>query len=193
MKPTYLCLVVGFCALCSGCALLQLAACNLTYEVWLHKEYTVACVRYRKLAEQAWLESLCSNSGQDYSVHYERGFKDGYAGYLDANGCLLPPALPPKHYWSARFQTPEGHRAIEDWFLGYQHGAQAARASGQREFITVPVRCQTPAPAAPPTGEPLPEAASFSDRPLMPRPLSVFPLTEPSAALLPQTRAIQGR
>src|SRR5207249_1121816 len=181
MKPRFSWLLAGICAFCSGCEILEFATCNLAYEAWLEKEHAVACVRSRQLAEQAWRESLCSNSGQVHSVDYDRGFKDGHAGYLEANGCLLTPVLPPKHYWSARFQTPEGHRAIEDWYLGYQHGAQAARASGLREFITVPTPGHTAAPAVPPPGEPVPEATSFSDGLPMPRPASVFPMTVPPA------------
>jgi hypothetical protein len=185
MKPRYSLLIAGLCAFCSGCELIQLAACNLSYEGWLCKEHTVACVRNRELAEEAWREALCSSGGQAYSVDYARGFKAGYAAYLDSSGCLTPPALPPKHYWTGRYQSPQGHRAIEEWFLGHEHGAQAARASGRREFITVPVLGPRAAPTAQFPVEPLPESARHSDQLSLPPAASVFPIAGPSTSKLP--------
>src|SRR5437763_774484 len=135
MKPCCCWLMFVMCWLSSGCELIQLAASNLAFEGWLEKEQAITAVRCRTLAEQGWREALCSDRGQVHSVDYDRGFKDGYADCLQRNGCFLPPALPPRHYWSAQFQTPHGHHAISNWFLGYEHGAQAARASGHREFI----------------------------------------------------------
>jgi hypothetical protein len=187
MRRIFCCVVVGFCACCSGCEILELTVCNLGYEAWLEKECAVTCVRNRKLAEQAWVESLCSHPTQVHSVDYDRGFKDGYASYLDANGHPLPPALPPKHYWSARYQTPEGHRAIDDWYLGYQHGAQAAQASGQRELITVP----TPGhPAAPRPVESLFEVPGPLDKLPMPQPLSAYPTALPPVAQTPAAKGM---
>ena len=73
-----------------------------------------------------------------YSADYAKGFKDGFADYLYAGGTGEPPPLPPRHYWKMRYETPEGHRAMEDWFAGFRHGAGVAQASGYREWVTLP-------------------------------------------------------
>jgi hypothetical protein len=176
--------------LCSGCELVELAACNLSYEAWLCKEHTVACVRNRKAAEQALRESYCLNSSQRYSADYEKGFKAGYTDQLDANALLAPPAIPPKHYWSDRYQTPEGHVAIEDWFRGYQQGAHTARISGQREFLAVPFVGHGPAPGMLPPQNPMPEtegaASGVNSTPLA----SPFPIVTPTAEQLPPARPV---
>jgi len=191
MRPRYCLPILVFCWLCSGCELLQLAASNIAYEAWLEKERAITAVRCRTLAEQAWRESPGPDHGHSYSVDYACGFKDGYADCIQTYGCLLPPALPPRQYWSARFQTPQGHHAIEEWFLGYEHGAQAARASSHREFIPVPILGLAPALTPPLPGEPWPEAASVSGGLLMPRPVSAFPMAAPAAVPPPPQKESQ--
>jgi hypothetical protein len=72
-----------------------------------------------------------------YSPDYAMGFKDGFADYLYAGGTGEPPPLPPRYYWKMRYETPDGHQAMEDWFAGFRHGAGVARASGYREWVTI--------------------------------------------------------
>jgi hypothetical protein len=161
------------------------------YEAWLCKECTIACVRDRKAAEQALRESYCLGSSQQYSADYEKGFKSGYIDQLDANALLSPPAIPPKHYWSARYQTAEGHQAIHDWYLGYQNGAHAARASGRRDLIAVPVAGRALAPGVLPPQSPMPETeATIGGVNPAPAGASPFPIVSPAVEQLPAARTL---
>lgn len=113
-------------------------------------------MRYRHLGEAAW-EQVCAENPGQYSVHYGRGFVDGFADFVYAGGTGEPPAVPPWRYRKAVYETPEGVQAVEDWFAGFRHGAAAAQASGLRSLVIVPV--SVPAPQAwaapPPPAEPL--------------------------------------
>ena len=150
MKTKFWLCLVGLGALSSGCELAYLTAHNAVYETVLYTDNLVAAIRNRNLADAAWAEARKDSPGYAYSADYVCGFKDGYADYLDANGAVAPPLLPPQHYWTTHYQSPEGHKAIEDWYAGYYHGATAAQASGYREFITVPL--PPPGPGVPPHG-----------------------------------------
>jgi len=92
----------------------------------------------RQQAEAAWKDFQHHHAEQLYSVHYERGFQDGFADYLYAGGTGQPPPVPPWTLRTASYETPAGHRAVEDWFAGFRHGANAARESGLRELVIVP-------------------------------------------------------
>ncbi|MBI2481161.1 MAG: hypothetical protein HYV60_21745, partial [Planctomycetia bacterium] len=53
------------------------------------------------------------------------GFRDGYEAVASGgNGC--PPPLPPRKYWTWKYQTPEGQCKVAAWFEGYTYGATAA-------------------------------------------------------------------
>jgi hypothetical protein len=73
-----------------------------------------------------------------YSVHFARGFKDGYADYLYAGGTGDPPVAPPWRYRKVTYETPQGVQAVEDWFAGFRQGAYAAYTTGYRQFVVVP-------------------------------------------------------
>jgi len=90
------------------------------------------------LAENAWEEVREANPDKEYSVDYARGFEAGYSSFLEKGGHGNPPPVPPSCYWLAEYKTPDGYRAIGDWFAGYQHGASVAQASGLRPYVTVP-------------------------------------------------------
>lgn len=94
--------------------------------------------RYRHMGEKAWEEICRANPGQ-YSVHYGRGFVDGFADFLFAGGTGEPPVVPPWRYRKSVYETPEGYQAVEDWFAGFRHGAGVAQASGLRNLVLVPV------------------------------------------------------
>lgn len=102
--------------------------------------------RYRAAALEALEQqrALAKAERDDYvhepfSPAHECGFVDGFVDYLEAGGRGEPPVLPPRKFWKAKFQNPDGYRATLDWFEGFRHGASVARASGLRQFITVPV------------------------------------------------------
>jgi hypothetical protein len=75
---------------------------------------------------------------EPFTIDQERGFEEGFVDYLIAGGTGHPPPLPPRRYWKAKFQTPDGQLAVQQWFRGYEHGAAVAEASGLRSLVTLP-------------------------------------------------------
>jgi hypothetical protein len=161
--------------LCSGCSVAGHWVRNLIVEPAHFDRYSDCLgrkVRDKCLANEAW-DEICARDGDVYSRHYYRGFVDGFTDYLDAGGTGEPPPVPPRSYWRLYYQTPEGHDAIGDWFVGFRHGADVARASGVRELVVIPVSSippkelsadptQGPGPAAlekPPEATPAPMPA----------------------------------
>jgi hypothetical protein len=126
--------------------------------------------RSRRRAEEAWEEVRKSMPDECWAKDYARGFKDGYADYLDYGGNGEPPATPPFAYRLRRYQTPQGLRDIEEWYAGFRHGSAVARTSGYRETNVIPLSSppintvernpviEQPPPLAPPP-EPLPAPA----------------------------------
>jgi hypothetical protein len=100
-------------------------------------------IRDASLAEEAW-EEVCVRDGDAYSRHYRRGFLEGFRDYMNMGGTGDPPTLPPRSYWRIYYQSPEGHDAIQDWFDGFRHGSSVAKASGIRDYVTVPVSSVPP-------------------------------------------------
>jgi hypothetical protein len=95
--------------------------------------------RNARLARQAWDSLRRSHPEEAYSSDFGDGFQDGYADYLESGGSGQPPAVPPFRYRLARYQTPAGYRAIEDWYAGFRAGAAAAKDSGLRELFVLPL------------------------------------------------------
>jgi hypothetical protein len=110
--------------------------------------------RNDRLAREAWAEVSQANPKHAFSPDYADGFIEGYADYLESGGNGQPPAVPPYRYRLSRYQTPEGVRAIEDWYAGFKHGAAVAQASGLREVIVLrlsapPINAVETRPTAP--------------------------------------------
>jgi hypothetical protein len=49
------------------------------------------------------------------------------------------PGLPPRHFWTWKFQTGEGQAKVAAWFAGYPHGAKAAHEDGAGNFQQIQV------------------------------------------------------
>jgi hypothetical protein len=130
-------MLFGWSMLCSGCALMEDAARNSIQAIRTPIEEHRESARNRRWAEAAW-ESVCSAGPANYTMDHAQGFKDGYAEYLFRGGDGESSLVAPLHYRNAKYQSPEGYAAIQDWFSGYRHGASAARESGAREWITGP-------------------------------------------------------
>jgi hypothetical protein len=92
--------------------------------------------RFRRMAADVWVK-VCAD--KDYSRAYERGFKDGFVEFLDADGTGNPPAAPPWWFRQSWFLTPARQQDIEDWLEGFRHGTLAAQETGYREVVTVPL------------------------------------------------------
>lgn len=101
--------------------------------------------RYDQLGEIAWIEVRNANAEMTFSPHFEQGFKEGYSEYLYAGGSSTPPPVPPRRYWNDRWQTPEGHVAIGDWYAGYHEGVALAVSQGCRHYAVVPGGANAPA------------------------------------------------
>jgi hypothetical protein len=133
--------ILGLCLLGQGCGPLASATRNLVIDP-IHYCQTVDDIlehhRDYKLAADSWETIAKVDPGHTYSPDYVKGFKDGFADYLYAGGSGEPPPLPPRYYWKARYETAEGHQAIQDWFAGYRLGAAVAQESGYREWVTIP-------------------------------------------------------
>jgi hypothetical protein len=175
-----LCLGWGF--ICLGCGPLchvaQISIVEPTEYPWRIDDCVDKC-RNKKLAEVAWGLYQQDHPDCDYSVDYRIGFLDGYADYLYAGGTGNPPPVPPRWYWRAEFETPDGHRVIEDWFTGFREGALAARHSGYRELVTVPASAALP-PYPPPIEPQAPSSAPQGKRQTTsPEQLKTLPQPDP--------------
>jgi len=94
--------------------------------------------RDHQLAEATWKRICEAHHEERYSPDYGRGFVDGFEDYLYAGGNGEPPALPPRDYWKPKYESPEGRKAVQDWFAGFRHGVLEARLGGYRQLVLVP-------------------------------------------------------
>lgn len=99
-------------------------------------------LRHRRLARAAARNFTQCNPQVEYSKDFLNGLKQGFLDHLET-GVLEPPVLPPAQYWTVRYESPEGHIAIEHWFAGYRHGIIEAEISGQHEWVQVPSSVRT--------------------------------------------------
>lgn len=76
-------------------------------------------------ANQAWHAAKPAYGGQTYLKDFGEGFRAGYRD-VAAGGHGCPPPLPPRKYWSWKYQSPEGQGKVAAWFEGYPHGAATA-------------------------------------------------------------------
>lgn len=175
-----LCVLV-MCSISSGCNLIVNSTRNLIFEPARVITECQERTRNRFLANEAWDEIRKHSPNVDYSKDYVKGFKAGFADYLYAGGTGTPPPLPPRHYWTVHYQTPEGFRAIEDWFAGFREGTAVAQQSGLRQELTIPTSLQPPNSSyrQAPLEEYSPEAPSHEAPLEMPRMLGA-PTAAPS-------------
>ncbi len=141
--------LMAFCFLCPGCGItdsliktvvIQPAQyCNYFDEK--HQQH-----HFRKLAREVLEQEKCAARAalgrytcEPFSVDEELGFEDGFVDHVMYGGTINSAPLPPRRYWGIKYQNPQGFRAMEDWFRGYQHGAAVAEAGGYREFVTIPL------------------------------------------------------
>ena len=97
--------------------------------------------RTRRMARAAYTTSPGACNGVVHSIDYAKGFEDGYYDVASGGeGC--PPALPPKKYWRAAYQTPVGREHIEAYFQGFRDGAAAAKADGAAAYGTLYVSAE---------------------------------------------------
>jgi hypothetical protein len=137
--------------------------------------------RIRTDAATAWRAVRAEHPRRCFTAEFRDGFIDGYTDHLDRGGDGTPPPTPPLRYSRhPRYFTPEGHALLKDYFLGFKYGADVAAATGQRQFLTVPVLV--------PDGGPVPhEVVTASPVPTPPSDAPPAPLVQPRP--LPTTNA----
>jgi hypothetical protein len=217
MRSACACLLLGVGSL-AGCTVYDKAIHNLVIDPAHYDRYTDLFgekIRDKCLANEAWNE-IIARDGDVYSRHYYRGFEEGFTDYLKEGGSGEPPPLPPRNYWRLYYQNAEGHQAIQDWFAGFRHGADVARASGVRELVVVPVSSVPPketqadptiasmderqaetqngkAPSAPqpPAPKPPEKAPTPSvEGPTPPKTVNGKPMPQPTPPIIPVERMI---
>jgi hypothetical protein len=191
MRPQWT--IAGVLLLClnaTGCRMAVETAHNLYYETCLYVDVVKGKAYYCMLANSAWKTYQGEHPDCAGSADYAKGFKRGYADYLEYGDCSCR-AMPPRRYWNIRYETPEGRASTVAWLDGFRAGAAAARASGYRELIVVPVgKSNLPPGGAPPIPPPAPSLGNGTSAPGMgvitpaeelpgPRPLPDEPLPPP--------------
>ncbi len=211
MRAALMLLFLGA-SLLSGCTVYDKIAHNLVVDPAHFNRFSDKLgrgLRDKCLANEAW-DEICVRDGDVYSRHYYRGFIAGFTDYLDSGGTGEPPPLPPRSYWRLYYQTPEGHQATQDWFAGFRHGADVARASGVRDLVTVPVSSvppketrqeEEPAPSEKGNTEspkkpdqsptaPLPKPPDTKEGPMPPKTVNGKPMPTPTPPIIPVERMI---
>jgi len=158
--------LLGLSALNTGCALVGQGVDNVVFKAKESLEDCLERVRNRWWAKAAWDDVRNAHPEIKYSGDYADGFQEGFAEYLYAGGTGEPPPLPPRGYRTIHYQTPQGYQAIEEWFAGFRDGAAAARASGDRQWVTGPSSLRGPVnlPASPGLILPEPIPAEAGER-----------------------------
>jgi hypothetical protein len=158
MKP--LLLVVMLLAIVPGCELCHDFGRTMSYEpeYWCSQEKSEHWAR--RSAREAWRDWCECQPKHSSSADYREGFLDGFSDYLELGGTGAPPPVPPKQYWSACYQSAEGHQAILEWYAGFRDGACMACQSGCHSCEMIPsnccCQCQCPCPAQAPPPAPAP-------------------------------------
>ena len=80
-------------------------------------------------AKKAWYQHEHLYSQHPHLRDLGKGFRAAYTDVANGGGGC-PPVLPPREYWSWRYQSPEGQAKAAAWFEGYPLGAAAAEKDG---------------------------------------------------------------
>jgi hypothetical protein len=129
----------------AGCSFLYYGAENVVNDPYNAAQECAFRNRMRRFAREAWRD-ICKADGKCYSAAYVEGFEDGFVDFIDADGTGDPPGAAPAHLRRKLLHSETGQIEIENWFAGFRHGVQVARASGLREKYVMPI----PLPPKPP-------------------------------------------
>ena len=136
MNSLRLAALLALCLACSGCALTKGINNYLEY----NDDSNDFVMGWRN---EVWARQAGHEQKQFFDGHQERGafgagFRDGYMDVASGgNGC--PPGVPPRKYWTWKYQTPEGQAKVAAWFEGYPHGARVADEQGAGSFQDIQV------------------------------------------------------
>ena len=94
--------------------------------------------RNKAMAYHAWNCRKHMFAGRHCVGHFGHGFCAGYRDVAaGGHGCVPP--VPPRPYWSWRYQTAEGQAKVAAWFDGYPAGALAAAEDGAANWGQIQV------------------------------------------------------
>jgi len=89
-------------------------------------------------SQQAWRARQHLYCDQPQFRAFGEGFRAGYQDVASGgSGCV--PALPPRRFWTWRYQTAEGQAKVAAWFAGFPHGASAAEEEGAGNWRDIQV------------------------------------------------------
>lgn len=157
--------LIGCFAPLTGCTTYKLVGHNVVHEVVQYEDDQKIRHRLRTDAERLWQTIAAEYPRRTFSREFRDGFVDGYADYLDSGGTAGPPLVPPVRYRRSKYFCPEGQALVRDYFAGFKYGTEVACATGQRQFLTVPVLLPVEKP-----DPPLSISVSESTKPTMPPP-----------------------
>ena len=138
--------VLGFVVSSVGCAPFSLLRDQLQYCVPVDEFITSH--RGRVSAGEAWRRYVAECGEPEDARDFESGFRAGYLNVSRGEKGCRPP-LPPRQYWGAKFETPEGRNRISTWFSGFDQGVIAASEDGAGEFRRLPPTTKLVAPLPP--------------------------------------------
>jgi hypothetical protein len=175
-------LLAGGLVAAGGCTLAIDAGRNIVHEEAICAGGVKARLQARLEADQAWYRAREATPFVVYSDAYGDGFRDGYVDFAVNGGRCSPPALPPPCY---RTQSSDSAKLAADWFAGFRHGADAARADDAHARRLVPVvvavgpntaathpTAPSPAVAEPPLAKPAEQRPAPGPVLPMPRPVN---------------------
>lgn len=135
-----ICLLFAGLVLQPGCSVYHLAKRTLYCELNEYPPLTdgkLSCRQYQRWAKQEW-QRVRGDLAEPCSHDYVSGFLQGFVDQVYAGGDPIAPPVPPRKYWRIGYRNERGRRAIEDWYHGFEHGAQVAHEGGYREKAVVP-------------------------------------------------------
>ena len=93
----------------------------------------------------AWSARVHEFSDQPHFLTIGAGFRAGYKNVASGgNGC--PPPVPPRKYWSWKYQTEKGQAKVSAWYAGFPYGAMVAEQKGVDDFrdiqVSYPIKTQ---------------------------------------------------
>jgi hypothetical protein len=140
MRLTSVLLIIAACACNLGCSSFWQNSLRNLIEFQVETEDGLRVfLRNNQLAEAAWRQFFADHMEQEYSIDFARGFRAGFADFLEHGGNGEPPPVPPFRYRLSPYQNPDGYQAILEWYAGFRQGAAAARLSGYRDTIVLPL------------------------------------------------------
>lgn len=181
---------VGLMTPLAGCNLVHYAGHNLTNEPVSRVDEHKLQSRLRSESAATWREVCHQYPSRTFTPEFADGFQDGFVDYLDRGGEPKPPAMPPLKYRRSKYLTPEGHARVRDYFCGFKYGAEVAAASGNRQYLVVPVLLPEQKPFQPLNIVRLP-APPDPDAPDGPPPATPSPTAPAPQPLTPPTAPLQ--